>query len=159
MEQLEIEKKEIYFELDGSNFRQEVENLEAQLINSGGDNVFVGNSEYIPQTHSFAEGIYIREIFIPKGTFVIGKIHKLHHSFFLIQGKLRMFSENGVKDLEAPIYGVAESGTKRVAYAFEDCKFINVFPNPNNIKEIDVLEDIYVSSSYIDYENFKLLNK
>ena len=39
-------------------------------------------SDEFPLNHSFSEGIYTREIFIKKGMFVIGKIHKHEHTFF-----------------------------------------------------------------------------
>ena len=153
------EKQEIFFEEDGSNFIEQVELLENMLINSGSSDVIVGNSEELPLTHSFSDGIYTREIFIPKGMFAIGKIHKLHHTFFLMKGKLRMFTQDGVKEIEAPFYGNSSAGTKRVIIALEDTVFVNVHPNPNNTKEIEKLEDSFVVSSYEEYKNYKLLNK
>jgi quercetin dioxygenase-like cupin family protein len=160
MADIEIaERQEIMFESDGSNFMEQVEHLENMLINSGSSDIFVGNSDELPLTHSFSDGIYIREIFIKKGMFAIGKIHKSDHTFFLIKGKLLLYSEDGVKEVEAPYYGNAKAGTKRVAVALEDTVFVNVHPNPNNIKEIEKLEDIFVVSSYEEYKNYKLLNK
>ena len=38
-----------------------------------------------PLTHSFSSGIYVREIFIPAGMFVVGKIHKHDHPNFLLK--------------------------------------------------------------------------
>ncbi len=153
------ESQEINFELDGSNFIQNVERIEKLMINSGSSDIFVGNSDELPLTHSFSDGIYTREIFIKKGLFAIGKIHKHDHTFFLMKGKLLLCSEDGVKELEAPYYGTASAGTKRVAIALEDTVFVNVHPNPNNIKEIEKLEDIFVVNSYDEYKNYKLLNK
>jgi|688.fasta_scaffold00162_134 quercetin dioxygenase-like cupin family protein len=153
------EKQQILFELDGSNFIEQVERIENLLINSGSSDVYVGNTEELPLTHSFSDGIYTREIFIKKGLFAIGKIHKSDHTFFLMKGKLLLCTEDGVKEIEAPYYGNASAGTKRVAIALEDTVFVNVHPNPNNIKEIEKLEDIFVVSSYEEYKNYKLLNK
>ena len=153
------ESQEIKFELDGSDFIQNVERIEKLMINSGTSDIFIGNSDELPLTHSFSEGIYTREIFIRKGLFAIGKIHKHDHTFFLMKGKLLLCSEDGVKELEAPYYGTASAGTKRVAIALEDTVFVNVHPNPNNIKEIEELEDIFVVNSYDEYKNYKLLNK
>lgn len=153
------ENKQIIFEPDGSNFIEQVERLENLLINSNSSDVFVGDSKELPLTHSFSEGIYTREIFIPKGMFVIGKIHKFDHTFFLIKGKLLLCAEDGVKQLEAPYYGNATAGTKRVVYALEDTVFVNIHPNPNNIKDLEKLEDIFVVSSYKEYENYQLLKK
>jgi hypothetical protein len=160
MVDIELAKsQEIMFNSDGSNFIEQVEHIENMLINSGSSDIFVGNSEELPLTHSFSDGIYTREIFIRKGMFAIGKIHKSDHTFFLMKGKLRLFTEDGVKEIEAPFYGTAKAGTKRVAIALEDATFVNVHPNPDNIEEIEKLEDIFVVNSYDEYKNYKLLNK
>ena len=151
--------QEVLFEPDGSNFREQVEYLENLMLSSDSPDIFKGNSDELPLTHSFSEGIYTREIFIKKGIFVIGKIHKHEHTFFLMKGKLLLCSEEGVKEVEAPYYGTASAGTKRVALALEDTTFVNVHPNPNNTKDIEKLEDSFVDNSYKDYENYKLLNK
>jgi quercetin dioxygenase-like cupin family protein len=152
------DSQEIMFELDGSNFMEQVERIEKLFINSGSADIFVGNSDELPLTHSFSDGIYTREILIRKGMFAIGKIHKSDHTFFLMKGKLLLCTEEGVKEIEAPFYGTASAGTKRVAIALEDTVFVNVHPNPNNIKEIEKLEDIFVVNSYEEYKNYKLLN-
>jgi hypothetical protein len=149
----------INFELDGSNFREQVEYIENLLLNSDSPEVFKGNSDEFPLNHSFSEGIYTREIFIKKGMFVIGKIHKFDHTFFLMKGKLMLCTDEGVKEIEAPYYGNATAGTKRVAVALEDTIFVNVHPNPNNIKEIEKLEETFVVSSYKEYNNYKLINQ
>jgi quercetin dioxygenase-like cupin family protein len=91
--------------------------------------------------------------------FAIGKIHKFEHTFFLMKGKMLICSEEGVKEIEAPYYGISSAGTKRVVIALEDTVFVNVHPNPNNEKEIEKLEDSFVVSSYEEYKNFKLLNE
>lgn len=160
MENTELaERQDIIFEPDGSNFIEQVEKIEKLLINSNSPNVFVGNSEELPLTHTFSEGIYVREIFIRKGLFAIGKIHKLEHTFFLMKGKMLFCSEEGVKEIEAPYYGNASAGTKRVVIALEDSVFVNVHPNPKNIREIEKLEDTFVVSSLEEYNNYKLLNQ
>jgi hypothetical protein len=153
------EKQEIMFEPDGSNFIEQVEKIENMLINSNSPDVIIGNSDALPLTHSFSEGVYVREIFIKKGMFAIGKIHKFEHTFFLMKGKMLICSEEGVKEIEAPYYGISSAGTKRVVIALEDTVFVNVHPNPNNEKEIEKLEDSFVVSSYEEYKNFKLLNE
>jgi hypothetical protein len=160
MENIElVETQEVFFELNGSNFIEQVEKLEKFLIDSGSPDIYVGNSEALPLTHSFSDGIYVREIFIPKGMFAIGRIHKTNHSFFMMKGKLRFFTETGVKEIESPYYGIGVAGTKRVCIALEDTVFVNVFPNPNNIRDIEELEDIFLVNSYEDFKNYKLLNE
>lgn len=152
-------KQEIFFETDGSNFIEQVERIENLLISSNSPDIVIGNSDELPLTHSFSDGIYTREIFIKKGMFAIGKIHKSDHTFFLMKGKLLLCTEQGVKEIEAPFYGTANAGSKRFALALEDTIFVNVHPNPTNIQEIEKLEDMFVASSYEEYKNYKLLKK
>ena len=151
------DKKDVFFEQDGSNFYEQVENLEKMLINSGSPNIVVGNSEQLPLTHTFCEGIYTREIVLKKGVVAIGKIHKNDHVFFLLKGKMMLCTENGVQEMVAPFYGKSPSGTKRVVVAMEDCVFVNVHPNPDNVENIEELEEKFVVSSFDEYNRFKQL--
>lgn len=147
----------IFFEEDGSNFYQQVEYLEKLLINSGSPDVVVGNSDALPLTHTFCEGVYIREILLKQGVVAIGKIHKHDHAFFLLKGKLMLCTENGVEEMVAPCYGKSPAGTKRVVVAMEDSVFVNVHPNPDNEENIEQLEQKFVVSSFEEFNKFKQL--
>jgi hypothetical protein len=153
------EEKAVYFEQDGSNFYQQVEYLEKLLINSGSPDVIIGNSDELPLTHSFCDGIYTREIVIKKGMVAIGKIHKHDHAFFLLKGTLMVCTENGVQEMVAPFYGTSKAGTKRVVVATEDCVFVNVHPNPDNVEDIEKLEEKFVVSSFEEYDKYKQLKE
>ena len=52
-----------------------------------------GDSNICPLEHSFSDGIYVRKIFIPKGVFVVGKIHKHDHPNFLLEGEVSVLTE------------------------------------------------------------------
>src|SRR6185503_2625921 len=67
----------------------------------------------IETTHHFAEGIYGREIFIPAGTVLTGKIHRTDHLNFLMQGDITVWTDDGMKRLQAPAIIKASAGTKR----------------------------------------------
>ena len=41
----------------------------------------------LPPKHSFSPGVYVRELAIPEGTLLIGKIHKHRHQSIKIQGQ------------------------------------------------------------------------
>jgi quercetin dioxygenase-like cupin family protein len=153
-----VEKVNIFLEeTNKMSFFEQVEHLEKVLKESGSPDIYIGNSDAFPLTHTFSDGIYTREIFIKKGMIAIGKIHKHENTFFLLKGKLQVFTEKGVIEMEAPIYGVSPSGTKRVVYALEDSVFLNVHPNPENIYDIEELEKIMIVSSFEEYNEYKQL--
>ncbi len=75
-----------------------------------------------PLKHRFVPGMYIREIFMPKGSYVTSLVHNTTHPFFILQGKVSVFSENdGEQILEAPFTGITTPHTRRVIYIHEDC--------------------------------------
>lgn len=76
--------------------------------------------------HYFAEGMYVREMFLPAGTVLVGKVHKREHIFMLTHGSLRVTVDDGVKDLIAPVVLIGKPGTKRAGVALEDCVCVNV---------------------------------
>lgn len=69
---------------------------------------------------------YAREIFLPKGSIVVGKIHKHRHLNFVMKGKVSVATEFGKKFFTAPCIFVSEVGLKRAVYAEEDTTWVTV---------------------------------
>lgn len=75
----------------------------------------------IQPVHHFAAGVYAREITIPAGTLLTGKIHRTQHLNVISKGCIDVWSEGEpVRRITAPHMFVAEAGTRRVGYALED---------------------------------------
>ena len=55
-----------------------------------------------PLEHSFAEGLYIRKIFIPRGYWLVGKIHKYSYINFVERGDISVLTESGISRVKAP---------------------------------------------------------
>ena len=91
-------------ELAIKNFRDKVVVLEEELLASVNVDVVKGNSDFFPLTHSFSDGVYIREMKMGKGGMVVGKIHNRSHTWFLMQGHLIIATESGSCEYKAPIY-------------------------------------------------------
>lgn len=80
----------------------------------------------IPLKHSFTPRLYIREMFAPKNTLIVGKVHLTEDPFALMYGSKMMFTEDGGEvTLYAGHTGVTTPGTRRVGYILEDCHWIN----------------------------------
>jgi hypothetical protein len=57
---------------------------------------------FTPKDEKYGCSTYAREIFLPKGSFVIGKIHRHQHLNFISNGKVKVYTEFGEKHFEAP---------------------------------------------------------
>ena len=81
---------------------------------------------FTPKDDKYGCHAYAREMLIPKGTLIIGKIHKHQHLNFISKGKVTVFTEFGQKHLTAPCTFVSEIGLKRAVYAEEDTLWTTV---------------------------------
>jgi len=144
--------------------RNSIVDFQTSLEKSEDIDVFFGDTENCPVKNTFADGMHVREITIPKGIFAIGKIHLHEHVSFLLKGKMIIVDEeNGRQVIEAPQTIISQPGIKRAVYAIEDCVFTNVFANPTNEKNIEKLEKNNVVNTYDEYylqlENQKKIDK
>lgn len=83
--------------------------------------------ESCPVTHHFAPGAYGREMRLPAGMTVVGKIHKHAHINVISMGRVRVFTEHeGVLELAAPCTFVSSPGTQRAVHVIEDTVWTTV---------------------------------
>ena len=76
-----------------------------------------------PIREFFSEGTYGREIFIPKGTCLVGEIHATEWIIVVSRGKIKVVSEEGISIVDAtekPVTFISPAGVKRAGYALED---------------------------------------
>jgi|TARA_R100001463_G_scaffold52885_1_gene103783 hypothetical protein len=125
----------------------------AKLVD--GENVVEGDSEIFPLKHTFTDGIYIRQMSMKKDSFVIGKIHKHNHVWFLLTGMISVADENDTVDHIAPCYVEAPSGSKRMIYAHEDSIWVNIHANPTNTRDLEELEELIIAKDYEEFNNKK----
>ena len=145
--------------------RETILGLEKALIKMADGNVVIGNGKEVvyhdkfKYKHTFADGIYVREMFIPKGEVVIGAIHKHLHVWILLSGSIRVATEDSVEEYEAPCTVLSRPGVKRVIYAVEDSTFTNVHKNPSDTQDLKQLEKEIVALNYKEYEEYINKNK
>lgn len=108
----------------------------------------------IKTTHHFAPGIYMREIFIPKGTTLTGKIHKTEHLNILSQGDLSVMTEDGIKRFKASNIIKSNPGIKRVGFAHEDSVWITVHPNVTDERDVPAIEAALVVDTFDQFLAF-----
>lgn len=100
----------------------------------------------MPVSHYFAAGVYVRELPIPKGVALVGKLHKQSHVTLLTKGDVSILTESGMERLQAPCTFVSPIGTKRAIYAHED----SVLVTAHGSYEVDMerLEQQLIAAEY-----------
>jgi hypothetical protein len=106
-----------------------------------------------PVTHRFAPNIYIREVFIPAGTFSIGHYQTTEHLNIMLKGRVTMVNEDGSHtELSAPQTFVSKPGRK-IGYIHEDMVWQNVYST--NETEVEKLEEMFLQKSITWQESQK----
>ena len=131
------------------DIRKAISKIEAFIVSMPAS---LGNDPF-PLKHSFAEGLYIRELTIPKGHFVVGKLHKDSYLNIVVTGDMTVLTENGVKRISGARHHVAPPGTKRFGFSHEDTVWITIHANPDNITDIDVLERMIHVQEVVEIES------
>jgi hypothetical protein len=92
---------------------------------------------------------YARQMFIPKGTLIIGKIHRHQHLNFILKGKVSVATEFGKRYFEAPCTFISEVGLKRAVIAEEDTIWTTVHLTQFYGEEnLDKIEEEVIAPTY-----------
>ena len=102
----------------------------------------------MPLTHRFQDGVYIREILMPKGAIVVGHVHKTRHQNIVLTGRA-MVSMNGgpCKTVKAGDVFESEAGVQKWLYIEEDCRWLTIHANPANLQDVAFIEERLVELS------------
>lgn len=81
----------------------------------------------LPLAHFHTDGLYARELVLPKGTFAIGEIQKFPHVSVISKGEISMLNEDGgVTRVKAPCTIVSKPGVRKCGFAHEDTVWTTV---------------------------------
>lgn len=103
----------------------------------------------MPPTHYFAQGVCAREITIPKGVVLVGRVHHQSQINFIMRGDISVTTPEGVKRVQGPHVIVSPAGTKRVGYAHEETVWITVLGT--NETDPKVIEDTLTSATFEEF--------
>lgn len=118
------------------------------------DAMFKCEQLHIPVGHAFADGLYMRQIMIPKGTLLTSKFHKYEQLDVMLQGDMSIVTNDGVVRVKAPMIGTSTPGMKRLGYAHEDTLWITVHATKET--SIETLEKMLFADSYEEMERFEI---
>lgn len=125
----------------GMTVREKILALEAEMCKE--------EQVVIKPVHYFAKGLYAREIFIPKGVLLTGKIHRTEHLNIISKGDISVVTEEGTKRIKAPFTMISQPGTKRVGYAHEDTVWTTIHATGET--DIDKIEHELIAPTYEDF--------
>ena len=159
------ELQEVFENTPAESYKEKIKYIENYLINIADGEDVVGNGREIiyPEhlweyKHTFADGVYIREMRMQQDQLGFSAIHKHSYGFFLLSGILQSSKEEGIEEFIAPCYIVSPKGAKRIVYAVEDCVIVTVHANPTNTQDLDELAKINIVFNWDEYEEY-LKNK
>lgn len=101
-----------------------------------------------PLKHKFGDGLYIREITMPKGMLLVSKLHKTTHPYFILKGDVSVLTEKGVVRLKAPYSGITKAGTKRVLYMHKKTVWTTVHATKET--NLEKIEEQVIAKTYED---------
>ena len=104
----------------------------------------------LPVQHHFANSVYGRELFIPKGVVLVGKLHRFPCINVIAQGSVAVVTEHGREVYTAPDVFVSPAGTKRVIYALKDSTWVTFHPCENT--DLKDIEHNLIAESYTALE-------
>lgn len=110
----------------------------------------------LEEKHYFAHGTYTRELFIPAGTVLTGKIHRHSCINILSKGKMKVVTDEGEYEIEAPHTFVSGPGVKKAGVALEDSIWINVHPWDGE-EDLKAIEHELIAPDYEALEETKCL--
>ena len=98
--------------------------------------------------HKFGDGLYIRQITMPKGMLLTSKIHKTNHPYFVMRGDVSVLTDEGVVRIKAPYSGMTKAGTKRLLYIHEETVWTTVHATEET--DLDKIEEQVIAKTFAD---------
>jgi mannose-6-phosphate isomerase-like protein (cupin superfamily) len=110
-----------------------IERLEAELI--GLEQV------ECPLVHRFAPGVYLREITMPTGTFIIGQRHRTEHFNIVLRGRARVkMGDDSVVEIGPGMTFVSPAGCRKILYIIEEMVWQTIHPTKEtNFEQLEAM--------------------
>ena len=95
---------------------QKIELAEYYLLNYAGG---VTEVEW-PLDHIICNKTYVRQITLPKGALLTGRVHNYDHTSIISTGDVSVLTNEGITRITGPATWVSKAGTKRLIYVHEE---------------------------------------
>lgn len=106
----------------------------------------------LPIFHHFAPKQYGRELHMPKGLLIVGKIHKHSHLNIVSRGRCVVQTFEGEVEIVAPATFVSPAGVQRAVHCLEDTVWTTIHTTEGTSTEADLeqIEQAIIATSYDD---------
>ena len=132
-----------------NKFRSDISGFARAIAKTPGAKVgHEADSELCPLEHAYVKGAYRRKIFMPKGLITVSKIHKVEHFYFIMKGKCKVRTEEGIVIIEAPYLGITPAGTQRGIEVLEDCIWVTVHVTDET--DLEKIEEQIIAKDFND---------
>ena len=98
----------------------------------------------------FADGLYARQVTVPKNCLLTSKIHLKEHFAFVLTGEVSVWTDQDYQRIKAPLVLVTQPGTKRVLFAHEETIWVTVHATNAKTVEAAVAELVTNNPDAID---------
>ncbi len=135
-----------------TNIREQLTTLEREMKKGIHDGSL--KEQEVPLTEFHGGGVYARQIFIKKGTALVGAIHKDEWLHVVSRGKIRIVTENGSRIIDAtnePQTFTSPAGVKRAGYVMEDTWWTSFLAT--DLKTDEEVRAKHIVSDYEELEN------
>lgn len=114
-------------------------------------------ADELPLKHYVCNGVYIRELFIPGGTLLTGKIHLHNHLAAVASGDISVMCDDGIRRISGYHVFESKAGAKRIGYAHADTVFVTIHKtDKTDIPSIE--ENLFMDSDLSWVEQSKLFD-
>ena len=146
-----VSEEEQMLAIQKEQFRDQVFDLQQAVDCAVRDGVLARDESECFHQHSV--GLYSRTLFMPAGSFIVGKIHKFAHQNIISRGRIRVQTESGYTVYDAthsPVFFISEPETKRVVFAETHTVWTTLHPTGLDYIEDDlsVLEKMFIAENY-----------
>ena len=107
----------------------------------------------IPLRHCFGNKVYVREMTAPKGSIIIGKMHKFKQVNIVVKGDISVLTEDGWKRLKSGDMFESPAGIKRAGFTHEDTVWTTICGTEET--EVEKAEDELTIGSYQEFLQYK----
>ncbi len=129
--------------------------IEAKLLAMSEEGAF--QEEELPLHHYFAPGLYVRSVFMRKGIFVLSKHHLTDELNVVQYGKVIVRSGDELRLVNGPCAFESKAGIRKALLILEDALWFTIHHNPDDIRDVQQLEEVLVDTTSAWKAHRKLL--